>query len=198
MARVHRASWLVLAIVAGAASIATGWLVTDHLEQDNDFCNACHLDSGVVLHRDIRLDFDEVPAMRLAAAHASAADGPFRCIDCHGGVSFAGRARVKALAAKDAFFYVAGRFEEPDHMRWPLWDEDCAQCHPSFEESDPRAGEATRFHQLGVHNVELGVDCVECHLSHERVGGDAPYHLQVTQARAQCARCHAEFEEDAG
>ncbi len=198
MARAHRAGGLVVAIVVGAAAAPTGWLVTDHLEQDNDFCNACHLEPGVALHRDIRLDFDEVPAMSLAAAHASAADGPFRCIDCHGGVSFAGRARVKALAAKDAFLYVAGRFEEPDHMRWPLWDEDCAQCHSSFEESGPRAGEATRFHELGVHNVELGVGCVECHLSHERVGSDAPHHLQVTRVRAQCARCHAEFEEDAG
>ena len=198
MARVHRASWLVVVIVAGAASVPTGWLVTDHLEQDNDFCNACHLESGVALHRDIRLDFDEAPAMSLAAAHAAAGDEPFRCIDCHGGGSFAGRARVKARAAKDAFFYLTGQFDEPDHMRWPLWDEDCAQCHASFEESEPLAGEPTRFHQFGVHNGDLGVDCVACHLSHERVGSDAPYHLQVDHVRTQCARCHAEFEENQG
>ena len=194
----QRAGWLVIAIVAGIAAMSMGWLVTDHLEQDNDFCNACHLDSEVALHRDIRLDFDGTPVISLAGAHAVAVDGPLRCIECHGGVSFAGRVRVKALAAQDAFLYLAGRFEEPDRMRWPLWDEDCAQCHASFEESRPVPGEATRFHQLGVHNVDLGVDCVECHLAHEQVGSGVPFHLQVTHVRTQCARCHAEFEEDAG
>lgn len=198
MARTHRAAWLLVAAALGMAGASTGWWVTDRLEQDNDFCNACHLASGVALHREIRRDFDAAPAMSLAAAHAEAAGEPFRCIDCHGGVSFPGRVRVKALAAKDALVYLTGRFVEPDHMQWPLWDEDCSQCHASFVESDPEPGEATRFHQFAVHNVALGVDCVECHLSHEPVGDTAPYHLQVDHVRTECARCHQEFEEKPG
>lgn len=198
MASQRKKPILVGILVAGAVLLPVGWLGSDFLEQDNDFCNACHLASGVALHQEIRRDFDAAPAMSLAAAHAAATGEPFRCIDCHGGVSFPGRVRVKALAAKDALVYLTGRFVEPDHMQWPLWDEDCSQCHASFVESDPEPGEATRFHQFPVHNVALGVDCVECHLSHEPVGDTAPYHLQVDHVRTQCARCHQEFEEKSG
>jgi hypothetical protein len=81
-------------------------------------------------------------------------------------------------------------------MRWPLWDEDCTKCHGRFDESEPEAWENPRFHQLSVHNVALGVDCVECHSSHAP-GGDPVHHfLRATEVRKQCARCHSEFEEE--
>jgi len=194
----------VSAILAiGFAVLAPlGWAITDHLERDNDFCNACHLEPGVPLHLEIRRDFDGWPPTSLAAGHAAgflgddAAEG-FRCIDCHGGVSVLGRMRVKALAAVDAFWYGVGQFEEPQGMGWPLWDEDCRQCHASFDETEPLGWQSPRFHQLAVHNVELGVDCVECHRAHAR--GDASNHfLGVAWVRTQCARCHSEFEEDDG
>jgi len=194
-------TWLPAAAIIGAALGApAGWLVTDHLEQDDAFCNACHLEPGLPLHRDVRRDFQASPAASLAAAHALAgnelaADGAFRCIDCHGGASWVGRARVKALAAKDTFWYVVGHFEEPSGMRWPLWDEDCTKCHASFEESDPEPWENPRFHQLAVHNVELGVSCVECHSSHTPEGDPRHQFLRAAEVRTQCARCHTEFEE---
>jgi nitrate/TMAO reductase-like tetraheme cytochrome c subunit len=191
---------LAAAAAAGAVAASGGWVLTDRLEQENDFCNACHLSPGVALHRDVRRDFDAPTPASLAAAHAAAGndardDGAFRCIDCHGGVSLAGRVRVKLLAAQDAFWWVVGSFEEPDGMRWPLWDEDCLQCHPRFDERAVESWETPRFHQLPVHNVDLGVDCVECHLSHEAgVRADAHF-LHAVSVRTQCARCHPEFEE---
>ena len=199
MARPRTGLW-VAAIASATIAAAAGWLVTDHLEQDDDFCNACHLSPGVPLHSDIRRDFQASTPASLAAAHAAAgsdvhADGAFRCIDCHGGVSFVGRTRVKALAAKDAFWYVVGHFEEPTGMRWPLWDEDCGKCHASFDESNPEPWENPRFHQLGVHNVELGIDCVECHTSHAPEGDPKHQFLSAPAVRRQCARCHPEFEE---
>ena len=199
MGRPRTGLWAA-AIAAAALSAPVGWLVTDRLEQDDEFCNACHLEPDRPLHLDLRRDFQGSPAASLAAAHAVAgserrADGAFRCIDCHGGVSLLGRARVKALAAKDAFWYVVGHFEEPSGMRWPLWDEDCSQCHERFDQSDPEPWENPRFHQLAVHNVELGVACVECHSSYPP-GGDPRHHfLRAAEVRAQCARCHDEFEE---
>jgi nitrate/TMAO reductase-like tetraheme cytochrome c subunit len=191
-------------LAAGVAfallSAATGWLVTDHLERDNDFCTSCHLEPGVRLHSAVRKGFDADPPVSLAGVHGAArvetrADGAFRCIDCHGGHSFLGRARVKALAAKDAFWYVVGHFEEPEGMRWPLWDEDCSKCHPRFAEKPVEPWRAPRFHQLAVHNAELGVDCVECHSSHETGGNADAFFLRTAAVRAQCARCHAEFSE---
>jgi hypothetical protein len=200
--RRRRVRAFAIAVAVGMVCAPAGWVVTDVLEQRNDFCNACHLDPGLPLHIDVRRDFDAAPPVSLAGVHGGAtvegrADG-FRCIDCHGGVSFAGRLRVKALAAKDAFWYAVGRFEEPDGMAWPLWDEDCAQCHADFDEGEPEPWTNPRFHQLGVHNVELGVGCVECHRSHEADGNPDAYFLDAAHVRSQCARCHSEFEEGEG
>ena len=212
--RPRRARALRLALLlacVGAVLAPAGWMVTDHLEQDDDFCNACHLPAGgaggdgaapIPLHVDVRRDFDAAPAASLAAAHARAglegrADPRFHCIDCHGGVSFVGRARVKALAAKDALVYLTGRFEEPRGMRWPLWDEDCAQCHADFATVDPETTwRDPLFHELDVHNVELGVSCVSCHFAHEPGGDPAHQFLHGARVRAQCALCHPRFEEE--
>ena len=81
-------------------------------------------------------------------------------------------------------------------MRWPLWDEDCTQCHARFDEREPEAWESPRFHQLGVHNAALGVDCVACHLAHDAPPEPTPHFLHAAHVRAQCARCHSEFEEE--
>ncbi len=202
-ARRRRGRAFAIAATIGMVCAPAGWVVSDVLEQRNDFCNACHLEPGVPLHVRIRRDFDALPPASLAGVHGAArvdsrADAAFRCIDCHGGVSAAGRLRVKALAAKDAFWYAVGRFEEPDGMRWPLWDEDCAQCHARFEERDPEPWENPRFHQLAVHNVEPGVGCVECHETHAAGGNPDAYFLDAARVRRQCARCHAEFEEGEG
>jgi predicted CXXCH cytochrome family protein len=183
----------------GAVLGAAGWIATDHLEQDDDFCNACHVSAGLPLHLEIRRDYDARPPASLAGRHAAARvshreDGGFRCIDCHGGKSLPGRARVKALAAKDALVYLSGRFEEPESMRWPLWDEDCSACHPSFQAADEDEG-SPDFHALPVHNVDLGVACVECHSAHEAGGDSAAFFLRRAAVRAQCARCHSEFEQ---
>jgi hypothetical protein len=176
-------------------------VVTDHLEQDNDFCNACHVEPGVRLHEAVRRDFDARPAASLAAAHAAAGnrargDG-FRCIDCHGGVGALGRLRVKALAAADAFWWTLGHFEEPEGMRWPLWDRDCSQCHARFDTSEVEPWQSPRFHQLPVHNTALGVGCVECHLSHEPGASAEAHYLHGDAVRARCALCHPAFEEGA-
>ncbi len=197
--------WLPLLLWGGVLALLsapTGWWVTDVLERDNDFCNDCHLQDERPLHLDVRRDFDAAPAVSLAGAHGAAqvnANGDparaFRCIDCHGGTSFAGRARVKLLAAKDSFWYVTGHFEEPEGMRWPLWDEDCSKCHASFDASEVPAWESPRFHQLAVHNVELGIDCVECHQVHETDVKPNNYFLRASQVRAQCARCHIDFDD---
>jgi len=171
------------------------WHGTDRLEQDDDFCIACHLTPGTPLHIALREDFDRVPAVSLAAAHrATSVDGrPLRCIDCHGGASIQGRVRVKALAAADALWYLAGHFEEPDEMRWPLWDEDCTACHRQFQGPTSEAWETPHFHELEVHNVDLGIACVECHESHGVDGDSSTHFLEAETLRIQCVRCHPEF-----
>ena len=191
-------AWWVSALLL-FGSFPLGWVVTDRLEQDNAFCNACHLREGVPLHIDIRHGFDAERPGSLAAVHGRAEvdtreDAAFRCIDCHGGHDLPSRAKVKVLAAKDTFWWLVGHYDEPDHMAWPLEDGDCVQCHGAFAEGDRAEWETPRFHQLAVHNTELGVDCVECHLVHDPGGNPQGYFLHGEHVRSQCARCHAEYE----
>lgn len=187
--------------VLAAAGGAAGWIVTDRLERDNDFCNACHLDADTRLHSALRRDFDAAPPASLAALHGGArvegrADPAFRCIDCHGGASPLGRVRVKALAAKDAFWYVTGHFEEPDAMRWPLWDEDCRKCHATFAGQRWDGSGPQPFHAEPQHNTALAVRCVECHRVHEPGGNAEAGFLHAEHVLSQCARCHPEYEEE--
>jgi hypothetical protein len=202
MRRRRGARALAAGALVGALAAPVGWHVTDRLEQHDDFCNACHLASGEPLHASVRRDFMAAPPASLAAAHAAAgnrarADGAFRCIDCHGGTGAAGRLRVKALAARDAVVWALLRFEEPQGMRWPLRDADCARCHARFGAAR-EPWEPPRFHQVPLHNVDLGVACVECHAAHETGGDAGAAFLRAAPLRAQCARCHAEFEEGRG
>ena len=201
MARAGAARLLVLGVLAGGVAGPAGWWLTDRLEQDDDFCNACHLPDGVPLHLENRRDFDATEPVSLAGAHGLARvegrdDPAFRCIDRHGGTGVLGRARVKLLSARDAFWYVVGRFEEPEGMHWPLQDADCARCHPSFSERPADAWRDPLFHELPVHNHELGVSCVSCHWTHEPGGLPEADFLHPRRVRARCAECHPEFEEE--
>jgi hypothetical protein len=80
-------------------------------------------------------------------------------------------------------------------MEWPLWDEDCQKCHPGFDTNRSQPWENQRFHELPLHNVDLGVDCVECHQSHVSNGDPKNHFLRENWIRTQCSRCHVEFEE---
>jgi hypothetical protein len=58
-----------------------------------------------------------------------------------------------------------------------------------------------RFHEIAVHNVDLGVDCVACHLVHVPGGNPQASFLHAEPVRAECALCHQRFEifeEDQG
>jgi nitrate/TMAO reductase-like tetraheme cytochrome c subunit len=193
-------------LLVGAAALLAGfgvvaWRVSDRLEQENAFCLGCHLTAEVRLHDRVGRDFERRPPASLAARHAEAAaaatdrDG-FRCIECHGGTSWPGRLRIKVMAASDAFWYATGRFEEPDRMAWPLWDEDCRKCHTSLGAPEARAWDAIPFHEVNDHDRNLGVACVECHLAHdEGVDREASF-LRADHVRAQCARCHSDFRDE--
>jgi hypothetical protein len=193
---------LLVALTLSAVAAPLGWWGSDRLEEDDAFCTSCHLASGTPLHAENAADFASRPAVSLAVAHAAAgnearADGAFRCIDCHGGTGPIGRARVKALSLRDAWLYLSGRFEEPHGMAWPLRDDDCRKCHAELASaaSAAESWEAPAFHELPVHNRELGVSCVTCHLAHEHGGLADRNFLHPQRVRATCARCHPEFAE---
>ena len=77
-------------IAVAVASAPAGWWVSDQFESQNSFCVACHLDGETPLHETKHAEFrgeTSPEPVSLAAVHGGEAD--FRCIDCHGGASFA-------------------------------------------------------------------------------------------------------------
>jgi Cytochrome c7 and related cytochrome c len=192
-----------LALSSLGLAFAIGWWGTDVLERQNDFCNACHLDGGGPLHAGIRRDFDARPPASLAALHAERRPRPgpdareMRCFDCHAGVGFGGRARIKAVAARDLVVWLAGRAREPSGLTVPLRDEDCRQCHPQVA-SESRDDARPAFHGVFVHNDSLGVACTSCHAVHVADGDPRFHFLSTVRVRAECARCHSQFETARG
>ena len=130
-------------------------------------------------------EFESEPAVNLASLHALA---DVRCIDCHGGASFANKLRVKTVAARDALRYFAGAFGEPTRMAHPLWDEDCVQCHADY--SPVRDDD---FHAFEAHNVsDFAYACVACHRTHPTQARAEPLFLDREVVRPICAQCHEE------
>jgi hypothetical protein len=189
---------LLGALLALSAAVSVAH-VTER-ERDNTFCVSCHGPSGggARLHADLYARFTSAatPPPDLASAHfrhGSRVD----CIDCHGGVGVAGRARVLALAGFDALKYVARWYEEPKGMRSaPLWDRDCTQCHRGFDIVAAEEGEAARipFHGRVEHH-RLPMPCVACHTAHEP-GDPRLRYVRDAVALPQCRRCHPGFGED--
>lgn len=189
---------------AGACGLATvvtlvlagaGWHVSDRLEQDNDFCNACHLPGGEVLHRENREHFDRVIPSSLAGVHGRGfvedrQDEAFRCIDCHAGSGPVERARVKLFAAMDGVRTLLGSFEEPDGMPFDLSPAVCHRCHPRFRHSAAPGWTLQAFHGRPEHDGRDAPACVRCHAVHETDGDPFAYFLRRERVDAICAGCH--------
>lgn len=190
---------LVLGVVLMGAGPA-GWVATDVLERDNDFCNACHIEGDVPLHIDIRRELDTRPPTSLAARHAQAAPGwrpadpVMRCFDCHSGTGVIGRARIKAVAARDLGIWLLGRAEEPHQLSVAIVDRDCTKCHDRFS-TQASTRPRPPFHSLPIHAREVGVACVGCHPVHESEVDPDFHFLAVARVQAECARCHRDFDD---
>ncbi len=178
---------LLAASSLGIAAGSAGWVITDRLESDNEFCVSCHLDAETPLHAAKFEELRAEPAASLAGAHRSA-EAAFLCIDCHGGASFPNRLRVKTVAARDALSYVLGGFEEPTRMRHPLWDEDCVRCHERYAAERDDA-----FHAISQHNVDFEVACVTCHRAHPQSERAEHHFIKPDVVRPVCLTCHEEL-----
>ena len=179
---------LGIAVVLGALSAPIGWVTTDQLESHNEFCTACHLDDQTRLHEAKMNELMASPPVNLASLHFEA-DNELRCIQCHRGVSFANRLRVKTVAARDALVYLLGWYEEPTSMEAPLWDEDCVQCHATYETE-----RSDDYHAIDDHNLpDFVYRCVDCHTVHPTDGAAKFGFLEPVRVRETCRECHEEL-----
>ena len=98
--------------------------------------------------------------------------------------------RVKAVAARDLGRWLIGSFDEPDHMKHPLWNEDCRQCHQAYQPA-----REDDFHAIVDHNVvDFEHRCVKCHRAHSTQGVSADLDfLNRAVVLPVCRNCHEEF-----
>lgn len=181
-------------------------------ERDNRFCVACHLHDGKYERLVASAPTD------LAGDH-HAKDRTVGCIACHGGADPVMRLRVWAVAGLDTVKFLAGAYAEPTHMRLPLRDRECRQCHtpilrrgqaapapaptPSATvTSDAASTEAvygadpqqegrgaTAFHAIRDHDT-VDVRCVRCHTVHTTDGDADSRFLTPSRVQAICRECH--------
>lgn len=179
-----------------------GWIGIDRLEQQNDFCNACHLPDTTPLHLEIRERFDRVIPQNLAGVHGRGwvedrENTAFRCIDCHAGSGLLERGKIKMLSARDGFRYLIGSFEEPDEMAFELSAQACRRCHSSFRHSAAPGWTLTAYHGRPAHDEPEALRCVRCHPVHETNGDAFAYFMNRSRVDRQCQECHVPGSEKA-
>ena len=177
--------------VAGVAAFAAGLAITDHLEQDNSFCVACHLSEDQPLHQEKYETFFPIEGSvtTLAAAHHGGSGTTFKCVDCHNGATFTDKLQIKAQAARDAVAYLLGDFEEPDRMRFSLGNRLCLACH--FTEGEPVKTEKP-FHAAS-HHRQMPQLCTDCHKVHPRASAERRFLIREV-VKPLCDECHQRLQ----
>ena len=183
-----------LAVGALFLSVAVSLTTLTAVERDSRFCVACHL------HESKFTRFTTPPPADLVALHR-VKKPEFQCIDCHGGADLGMRGRVWAGAAWDTARYLLGRSQEPTHMRLPLRDAECRQCHDPIM---PAVASARRPPSPGSvastplsSSDEAAVSSYAADPHAERVGGTA-YHAvrEHNTVVVRCVRCHTSHTTD--
>ncbi|MDP6981203.1 MAG: hypothetical protein QF570_21800 [Myxococcota bacterium] len=193
--------WIVVAAACLLPAGVVAWGLSDRVEQDNDFCNSCHLSGETPLHIEVRNDFDRTIPVSLAGVHGRGwveerEDSAFRCIDCHAGSGVLERTRVKLLSARDGLRYIAAAFEEPHGMSFELSPPTCLACHPTFRRSAAPGWTVEAYHGLAAHDDAADAPrCVACHTVHETDGDAIAYYMARPRVDQQCRGCHVEGGE---
>ena len=174
-------------------------------ERDNRFCVSCHL------HDEKFSRLVAATGTDLAGFHHER-KADVGCIACHGGADAAMRFKVWTVAGLDTLRFLAGTYAEPTHMRFPLRDAECRQCHapilrarpagsrpvdPTDEgsfvteaETEGRGG--TSYHAIREHET-VKIDCTRCHTAHTTDSDAGSRFIAKARVRPLCGGCHKEF-----
>ena len=170
---------IILAILGGVSYVS-------NQEQDDNFCVSCHTQpESEFVARNQSADANQT-AQDLASFHHRKKD--VRCIDCHVGEGFFGRATVVSLAAWDAFKHYTGIARQPAVIVFPVQNEACLKCHltdvtkPGFDNH-----EHNKYYdpQLSPPSIQ----CVNCHVSH-RLGNEQTAFQFRDAILPRCEYCH--------
>jgi predicted CXXCH cytochrome family protein len=160
-------------------------VITDHLEEDNTFCTACHL------HEKKFTEFHPMQGKQvtLAAAHNLQGDKNVKCINCHIGATVTDKMIIKALAARDTVAYFVDAFQEPTHLRYALGTRTCLKCHPTGGQNPEQEN---AFHNAS-HHTKMPIVCYECHTVHPTASTETRF-LREATVKPLCNTCHKDIE----
>jgi hypothetical protein len=180
--------WRLIAVAAlvGIVVLVGGVGFVSYQEQDDHFCISCHTQPETeFFNRDMAADATQ-SAEDLASFHHRTKG--IRCIDCHIGEGFVGRASVVSIAAWDAFKHYTGLQHQPATIVVPLQNEACSKCHAT----DLRAPGFPNHYHNEYFNPKLSppaIACTECHASH-RVGDERTAFQFRDDILPRCEYCH--------
>ncbi len=174
-------------------------------ERDNRFCISCHL------HDEKFTRLTAGSATDLAGFHHDK-KADVGCIACHGGADPAMRLKVWAVAGFDTLRFLAGTYAEPTHMRLPLRDVECRQCHAPIlvsratprapsgaaaNEPTARTGPPSATSPRPIDPTDESTFAAEA--ATEGRGGTS-YHAirEHDTVKTACVRCHTSHTTDGG
>ncbi len=182
-----RLRFFLIAVFLGTAALFAGVAGVSYKEQDNGFCASCHTQPETEYVARFERAVAETNANDLAAFHHRKKET--RCIDCHVGEGFVGRAQVVAIAAWDAVKHYAGIARQPAVIVVPVQNEACSQCHA---DTLARPGFANHEHTKLAERDAPFIRCTDCHVTH-RVGDERNAFQFRDAIFPQCEYCHAEM-----
>ena len=165
-------------VVAGV--VGTGAM---QFENRNSFCASCHTEpESVYYQRETAAPAD------LASFHAGKNT---RCIDCHSGKGYPGRAAALILGARDLFAFVSKHYAQPAPLTQPISDSHCLKCHSDLAAKRDFNNHFHVFLSQWQAQDPNAACCVDCHESHITTGDVSIAFLNQGDARQVCDKCHA-------
>jgi len=119
--------WIIALAGVGLVGAVGGERYASHLEQDNNFCGSCHTQPETEYLTRYARAVAQNDAPDLASFHHRKKE--IKCIDCHTGEGFIGRAQVFSLATWDAVKHYTGIQRQPATIVVPVQNEACIKCH---------------------------------------------------------------------
>ncbi len=171
--------------------MAIGYFGATKLEENDAFCASCHSEpESTFFRRSVSAHAADLASLHAHLAQTQAGQSPTRCIDCHAGPGFSGRAHALSIGARDALKWFSGTATQPAKTTQPLDDAACLQCHTAVA-SD--AGFDRHFHRYlsrWQQQEAAAGRCAACHTAHTLDGNAAIGFLQQQRTQAVCDQCH--------
>jgi predicted CXXCH cytochrome family protein len=176
--------WPIWAALGAVLLFAgAGFATSATLEERDSFCASCHTQPESTYFQRT-----QVAAVDLASQHHASATT--RCIDCHSGPGFTGRAGAIALGARDLTAWVTHTDQQPAPLTVPVSDATCLKCHGDVvtTRNFNRHFHAFLARWQSVDNN--AATCVSCHGGHTTDGQANLAFLQADRTQQVCDSCH--------